>query len=161
MSDQRLIGEIPTKRSRSYVYIIGQAHDGPVKIGVSTKPRNRLHALQASNPAKLRILAKFRGDRDLEAAVHRLLGAYRLQGEWFERSVAVRTFIDNVLRGIAIEGMVIEHVSSDNSWDEVLSEEWRKAHSSRSEKTTAPEDRPSGAAQSQQKGAQCHVHSNR
>ena len=90
---------------RSYVYIIGHPEDGPVKIGVSAKPRDRLRDLQIGNPVKLKILAKFRGGPDQEAAAHRLLGTYRIQGEWFARSGVVLTFIDNVSRG---NGMTID-----------------------------------------------------
>jgi hypothetical protein len=35
-----------------YIYVIGHAKDGPVKIGVSTKPRARLRELQTGNRVK-------------------------------------------------------------------------------------------------------------
>jgi len=55
----------PLKPRRKYVYAIGDDHDGPIKIGVSARPRNRLRELQVANPSKLKILSKFRGDEQL------------------------------------------------------------------------------------------------
>jgi len=93
----------PSRDSKKYVYIIGHRDHGPVKIGVSTKPRKRLYTLQSANHAKLAILAKFRGDEKQEARLHRLLAADRLNGEWFNRSETVLHLIAHVRRGMPIE----------------------------------------------------------
>jgi T5orf172 domain len=110
----------PTARRISYVYIIGESRDGPVKIGVSTNPKGRLSELQTGTPVKLKVLAKFRGDEEQEAFAHRLLGAHRINGEWFARTPAVNAFIDNVRRGVSVAGMVIDPALEFNEWDEVL-----------------------------------------
>ena len=80
----------PLKPRRKYVYAIGDDHDGPIKIGVSARPRNRLRELQVANPSKLKILSKFRGDEQDESALHRLLVRARLNGEWFQREAALQ-----------------------------------------------------------------------
>jgi len=85
-------------RRKLYLYIIGGDRDGPVKIGVSTKPENRLCELQVGNPARLKILAKFCGDKRDEAALHRLLELDRLNGEWFRRQPALQAFKERAHR---------------------------------------------------------------
>jgi hypothetical protein len=49
--------ELPADRSE-IVYFIQAESGGPVKIGKSTRPENRLRQLQTSHPVKLLLLAK-------------------------------------------------------------------------------------------------------
>lgn len=66
-----------------FVYFIQAEHGGPIKIGYSANPQNRLAALQTSSPWKLRILALTPGNRWDEDNLHRRLGAHHLRGDWF------------------------------------------------------------------------------
>jgi hypothetical protein len=84
---------------RAFVYVIGDGWDGPVKIGISARPGNRLRALQTSSPHKLRVLVKFLGTQKDEATLHRPFAAYRMEGEWFQRSKPINDFIADVASG--------------------------------------------------------------
>ena len=66
------------------VYLIGSVADRRVKIGTSRDPRGRLKELQSGNPNPLRILATFQGGRLMEQHLHRVLGRFRVAGEWFD-----------------------------------------------------------------------------
>jgi hypothetical protein len=81
-----------------FVYFIA-AEDGPVKIGVATKPKNRLKELQTSHHQRLAILATCDGDVELEKAYHKRFAAHRLSGEWFERSPEIQAEIDRLSSG--------------------------------------------------------------
>ena len=59
-----------------------------VKIGYTTDMANRLSALQASSPRRLRIMATTPGTLATEAWLHKRFGKYRLHGEWFDLSSA-------------------------------------------------------------------------
>jgi predicted RNase H-like HicB family nuclease len=72
-----------------YVYVIGPA-EGPLKVGISAKPRRRLSALQTASHAKL-VLHHIRAVDDAEvylyeADAHARLAKHALEGEWFDVS---------------------------------------------------------------------------
>jgi len=69
----------------SLVYFIGH-DDGPVKIGVTTRLRQRLTALRISSPYDLRVLAARPGDRWFENKYHQQFSAFAMRGE--HRAVA-------------------------------------------------------------------------
>lgn len=80
------------------VYFIGPADRAVIKIGVATKPKNRLKELQVANPETLkihhhhRVYNKERALR-LETELHKALHAFHIRGEWFavrwEEAVAI------------------------------------------------------------------------
>ena len=109
--------------TRKYVYAIGDDRNGPIKIGVSAKPKNRLRYLQTSNPLKLKIIGKFRGNEQDESALHQLLASARLTGEWFERKPALQAFNKRMV-GVPIEDMG----PFENSWDEFTAKLVIEAH---------------------------------
>lgn len=63
---------------------------GPVKVGMSRWPENRLKSLQGNSPHEIRMLEIWRranGDaRSVEIMAHRILGPSRTYGEWFNVS---------------------------------------------------------------------------
>jgi hypothetical protein len=67
------------------VYVVQAKNGGPVKIGHTSWRRrfNRLAAIQTGNPHKLVFRRLLSGDMWLEQALHRVLEASRLEGEWF------------------------------------------------------------------------------
>jgi hypothetical protein len=81
---------------KPYVYLIGPADRGPIKIGVSGAPEARLRDLQIGNPEILHILVMFPGGEDDEQALHKFFAAEHLRGEWFRRTPRIRKFIDMV-----------------------------------------------------------------
>jgi len=55
-----------------------------IKVGKANRIDLRLESLQCGNPVKLKLLAAFPGDHELEARFHRWLAPDRIHGEWFE-----------------------------------------------------------------------------
>lgn len=80
-----------------YVYVIGEANGDRVKIGHSINPGQRLKGLQTSHPEKL-YLWGFCEQRSpfTEKEIHEKLKEYRLEGEWFKVTPAVREVINQI-----------------------------------------------------------------
>jgi hypothetical protein len=112
------------KRKR-YVYIIGQLDDGPVKIGITAHIKRRLYALQHAHPYKLVVLAKYLAEDSEETKLHELFKQYRLSGEWFERSPAIKEFIIAVRSRIPAEQRYETASRPRNSWEAIWLEEMR------------------------------------
>jgi hypothetical protein len=77
----------------TYVYVIGESEEGPVKIGRSNSPLYRMSMLQGGNGRKLSLYyfeeAKDRSRAHLhEQHVHFIFEDKRMVGEWFDISVA-------------------------------------------------------------------------
>jgi hypothetical protein len=69
---------------QGYVYCIGERESAyGVKIGYSTNPEARVVELQTGNPRTLVLLAKIRGDEELERRFHTQYRALNICGEWF------------------------------------------------------------------------------
>jgi Meiotically Up-regulated Gene 113 (MUG113) protein len=66
-----------------WVYIITYGDRGLVKIGTTTRPKQRLAALQATSPTSLKVLAHFPGGRALERRLHVLFAEQRAWNEFF------------------------------------------------------------------------------
>lgn len=79
------------------LYVIGWDAAGPVKVGRSFSPEDRVAALQIGCPYPLQVFATGtpvrRGaaldwnSRKLEQLIHRRLADKRLRGEWFQAGV--------------------------------------------------------------------------
>ncbi len=69
-------------KTGAHLYFIESAF-GPIKIGVSSDPAQRLKGLQTSHPVKLSLLAVVHGAGPLEGEYHRKFDEHRLEGEWF------------------------------------------------------------------------------
>jgi hypothetical protein len=74
-----------------YVYVIAMKRDdgwlAPVKVGISTTPKERLSSLQSGSPVPLTIYHLFRlhdreSCRHLERAILEIQSEHRLHGEW-------------------------------------------------------------------------------
>lgn len=57
-----------------------------MKVGYSTKPLDRLHALQISFPIDLHMIALFKAPQSFEMQLHQALRPEHLRGEWFRPS---------------------------------------------------------------------------
>ena len=80
-----------------YVYFIQKGY-GSIKIGVAKNPEARLKNLQTGNHGKLYLIAKFpcasvAAARNLESDLHKKFERFRLEGEWFRKSI-LREFKD-------------------------------------------------------------------
>lgn len=78
----------------SQIYFIGAAVRGPVKIGTSMSPQVRLRDLQTASPYYLTVLAQHPGGLGSEAQLHEIFSAYRMVGEWFERTRKLKRLIE-------------------------------------------------------------------
>lgn len=73
-----------------FLYIICEnGSDGwPVKVGISSSPKARMHSLQSGHYKKLRVFNSFLFGSRREAALaekefHEAYSEYRMSGEWF------------------------------------------------------------------------------
>lgn len=77
-----------------WVYVIGRIDwdfevVGPTKVGISSDPLKRMQALQTGCHDRLVLVSKHafwkrRHAEIVEAAFHRSMSVYRLEGEWFD-----------------------------------------------------------------------------
>ena len=88
-------------RPRSFgdrIYFIQLGTNGPIKIGCSRNPPNRLRTLQTSHPLEiLRLLGHFRGGPQVERGLHQTFASDRIRGEWFVCSPKLLKFIETTI----------------------------------------------------------------
>ena len=75
-------------RERVYLYVI-EREQGPVKVGISSKPWKRVSSIQIGCPFKVELLFLIQAqDRDHavrhERSFHDVFEEQRLTGEWFK-----------------------------------------------------------------------------
>jgi hypothetical protein len=75
------------------VYFIQRGLDGPIKIGHSVDPQQRLRTFQTGSADGLRILGFAPGGSELEAELRRRLKPHRHRGEWFKPVLEVFALI--------------------------------------------------------------------
>jgi len=77
------------------IYFIKSKSKNAVKIGfTNNNPRKRLSVLQVGSLDKLSLLKVISGDLKLERAIHLTFHRFRLKGEWFSYSGALKDYID-------------------------------------------------------------------
>lgn len=104
-----------------FVYVIAEADDGPVKIGVAKDPISRLRAMQTGNPRRLRLEYVLLGDKTLERRLHEYWEPWAIRSsrnskkadtapgtEWFKPEVREKLF-------------PIMETAADTQWDFVFS----------------------------------------
>jgi hypothetical protein len=74
------------------VYFI-QAERGEIKIGYSSRPYDRLRALQTNTISELRMLKVIEGAQSLEKELHERFKQHRVRGEWFNPHKELLAFI--------------------------------------------------------------------
>jgi hypothetical protein len=67
----------------SFVYFIQDGEEGPVKIGLSKSPEQRLPKLQTGNPRELFLRHVIPGDLKIERGLHTRFAQARIRREWF------------------------------------------------------------------------------
>ena len=86
------------------IYFIQAGKNGPIKIGQSDDPKERLNQLQTANPYELKILWLFDydgGDWD-EQAIHKEFRHELIRGEWFRPSRKLFKFIKEELYNVHV-----------------------------------------------------------
>jgi hypothetical protein len=75
-----------------FLYVIAASSEGPVKLGISADPPQRLQSLQTGHPERLRLFHSEPVDPErgplLERLLHRDNRLYQQIGEWFNLTVA-------------------------------------------------------------------------
>lgn len=66
-----------------YVYAIQAGENGPIKIGITTWPADRILTLQQGNAEELRGIAAWPSLPVEEKDIHREFAYARIRGEWF------------------------------------------------------------------------------
>ncbi|MET4184936.1 hypothetical protein ABIB94_007065 [Bradyrhizobium sp. JR7.2] len=81
----------------SFVYFIQVGVDGPIKIGISDDPTERMGSLQCGCPWRLRIIGAAPGAFENEEDLHKRFADIRMEGEWFHPSKALLAEIAHIL----------------------------------------------------------------
>ena len=76
-----------------YIYFIQEGDNGPIKIGISRDPENRVRAIQVSCSKTTKLLCSVLGTVEKESALHEQFKNIRLHGEWFKPSKELVDFI--------------------------------------------------------------------
>lgn len=82
----------------SFVYFIQAGGRGPIKIGLSDNPRDRLSSLQVAHYVRLTLRAIYPGTHDDERAAHQEASAEHILGEWHRPVGAVPRLIVDARR---------------------------------------------------------------
>lgn len=96
------------------VYFIRRADgEGPIKIGCSDVPDERLYVFATWHPYKLEILAAAPGGFDQENALHRYFDGSRVHGEWFEPTPELEWIIAQVKETGALPTIALDTRSGE------------------------------------------------
>ncbi|WP_203309747.1 GIY-YIG nuclease family protein [Sphingomonas beigongshangi] len=90
----------PRKLVQGYVYFCGPI-DGPIKIGFSKDPRERLYRLQTNRHDRLHLWAETPGTDVDEASYHNRFFRFSIGGEWFARTPEIEAEIARLNAGSA------------------------------------------------------------
>lgn len=81
----------------SIYFIRPKRRKGPIKIGSSLSPPDRLFQIEQHSPLPLEIVGFVSGTRSDESLLHRYLSEHRSHGEWFHARPAVIAAMREVL----------------------------------------------------------------
>ena len=85
------------------IYFVQSGKKGPIKIGKSNDPHERIGSLQISSSEPLTLLGVMDGDIKEEKNIHTKFLNYRIKGEWFKPSNNLIEFIKSNTRKILSE----------------------------------------------------------
>jgi hypothetical protein len=78
------------------IYFIQAGNNGPIKIGFSRNPQNRLIALSEYSPFPLRMVAQIEGTFGDEGKLHKRFSQYKIKGEWFHPSGELLEYVKTI-----------------------------------------------------------------
>lgn len=87
-----IVRQAPARR-QGRVYFVRPVGLNLVKIGYSRSVRKRVRDLQTANGGRLTLLCTMRGSISEERALHRRFASARREGEWFELTPEIESFI--------------------------------------------------------------------
>ncbi len=70
------------------IYFANAAGSGLTKIGFALDVRDRLHGLNVGSPVKITLVSQVLATRAAEKALHQVLKAHRVKGEWYDENLA-------------------------------------------------------------------------
>jgi len=79
------------------IYFIQCGKNGPIKIGQSENPVQRMATLQIGNHEKLEMLWQYSGDRYSEQFIHEKFSEHHIRGEWYHPHPEVLLFVSQCL----------------------------------------------------------------
>lgn len=82
------------RKCNTWLYAIQADEDGPVKIGKTVNPADRIKTLQTGNPTELRGLAAWRAMECEEEQLHCEFAYAHVRGEWFEPVPELLALVD-------------------------------------------------------------------
>lgn len=85
--------------SEGYAYFIGP-ENGPIKIGYSSDPSERLYRLQTAHVERLYLWAEAPGGKLKEREYHQRFASQRAAGEWFTRCPEIEAEITRLAGGV-------------------------------------------------------------
>lgn len=89
--------------SNTFVYFIKPVGlPGPIKIGCSQKPKQRLETLASWSPYHLEILAVIDGDLSLEHNIHCCFADCHSHHEWFNPAPRLIEAIEKIAKGVPV-----------------------------------------------------------
>lgn len=90
----------PYRSKSPFIYFLRRADgEGPVKIGCSQAPEERLATMMSWSPYPLAMLTKIAGDETLELRFHARLATSWSHGEWFSGTADALSVVDRVVGG--------------------------------------------------------------
>jgi len=95
-----------------WIYFIQIGEEGPIKIGKSLSPYERLDCLQQASPWQLQLVAAREGPAELEKEYHQKFHDLRMKGEWFESA-------DSLMEEIAKVGLPKRLKHKRISWPKI------------------------------------------
>lgn len=106
------------KRKVGLIYFVKpKGLKGPIKIGFSYKPTERLSCMQGSSPWPLEIIGTVSGTIHDERFLHRCFPSLHSHGEWFRWSSDLARTVEQVLQaGIAIAYGTLIPTGLDQPW---------------------------------------------
>jgi hypothetical protein len=95
------MGHAVKKETRVY-FVRPVGMDGPIKIGCSAKPMDRIKVLSAWSPFELELIGSVPGSFDDENMLHRRFSNLHTRKEWFLSSAPLRETIERIIGGTPI-----------------------------------------------------------
>jgi hypothetical protein len=92
--------DIETAALEQLVYFIQSGNDGPIKIGIASRPQERLAGLQTGHHDELRMLCITAGGLEQERAYHAQFAEHRIRGEWFSPHPDILAEIERLTIGL-------------------------------------------------------------
>lgn len=97
----------------TYIYCMQTQTNKSLKIGLSSKPQQRLKNIQTANPEEVLLVSIFPGSKSDEKWLHSKFKKYHIRGEWFENSEEILHYFR--VHTILEEKNVFTHLGN-NRW---------------------------------------------